>query len=322
MMKAYINLLVLTSALITIMSCETGSSTRYEEKLALYCYAKADSTIDSLYLSRTGGVNESINMENLGLSGATVTLSVKAPSDSVYSIVGILSEYPDKKGIYFLPEADFPDRFITGYSYRIDVTHNDHEAIYAESVCPPELTGIIVKNVEKDAEMVSIEEDPSAVDTLFYRRGESFDDIELMRCRFDSLIILAEHRMASFRIVPDEICRIDTSFWLEDTTETVWEDYPIETRIFKDTEKYGHDFTDYYLRSMSIYWYTLYHEGMHTIVFSATDAAFRNYMESFYGGEERYTNVINGIGLFTLSNSSAVRSRYRIYVRSLENKYP
>jgi hypothetical protein len=61
---------------------------------------------------------------------------------------------------------------------------------------------------------------------------------------------------------------------------------------------------------------------MHTVVFSSTDRAFRSYMESLYGGEERYSNVINGIGLFTISNSSAVRSRYRVYVKSLEEKYP
>ena len=321
-MKIYIRILILSAILGLIISCETGSSTKYEEKLTLFCYAKADSTIDSLYLSRTGGVNESINLENLAVSGAEISLFEKSPIDTAFTLIGNLSEYSDRQGIYYLPQTGFPGGFRTGYSYRIEAAHEDYNAVSAETVCPPPLEDVTVKNIVNDTEMISITEDPSAVDTLYYRRGQSFDDIKLVSCSFDSLSIIFEERMASYRIVPDEICRIDTSFWLEDTTETVWEDYPIETRIFKDKERYGSDFMEYFLRSISIYWYALYHEGLHTVIFSSNDKTFRSYMESLYGGEERYTNVNNGLGLFTISNSSAVRSRYRVFVKSLENKYP
>jgi len=322
MRNIYIKILISTAVLTLIISCETGDSTEYGEQLALYCYAKADSTIDSLYLTRTGGVNESINVGNLGVSGATVILYERSPDDTIFTLAGSLSEYTDRRGIYYMPETDFTGGFKTGYTYRIEAVHPDYGMIYAETVCPPELTDITVSNSVTGAEMVSLTEDPLAVDTLYYKRGESFDDLELVSCRFDSLLILFEDRMASYRIVPDEICRTDTSFWLEDTTETVWEDYPIETQIFKDKKRYGSDFIDYYLRSIQIYWYALYHEGMNTIIFSSTDKVFRSYMEARYGGEERYTNVVNGLGLFSLSNSSAVRSRYRVYVKSLEKKYP
>ncbi len=322
MKRYYINIFALAAAAVLMMSCETGTSTKYDEMLALYCYAKADSTIDSLYLSRTGDVNESICLDNLGVSGATIILYERSPSDSDYTVIGTLTEYPERKGVYYLPDTDFPTGFRTGYSYRIGVGHDDYDALYAEAVCPPELPGISVTDPRTGLAMTSIAEDPAVVDTLYYRRGESLDDIKLMDCRFDSLLILAEERMASFRIVPDEICRIDTSFWLEDTTETIWEDYPVETRIFKDKERYGKDIGDYYLRSMPLYWYMFYHEGLQTVIFSATDRVFRSFMESLYGDENRYTNVVNGLGLFTISNSSAERSRYRIYVRSLENKYP
>jgi len=322
MRNIYIKILISAAVLTLIISCETGDSTEYGEQLALYCYAKADSTIDSLYLTRTGGVNESINLGNLGVSGATVILYERSASESDYLPVDTLAEYIDRHGIYYLPETGFPGGFKEGYSYMIEAVHPDYAMIHAETVCPPELTDITVSNSATGVEMVSLTEDPSAVDTLYYKRGESFDDLELVSCRFDSLPILFENRMASFRIVPDEICRTDTSFWLEDTTETVWEDYPIETQIFKDKKRYGSDFLDYYLRSIQIYWYALYHEGMQTVIFSSTDQVFRSYMEARYGGEERYTNVVNGLGLFSLSNSSAVKSGYRVYVKSLERKYP
>ncbi len=321
-MRDILRYIVSAAAAVLIISCEKGSSTRYEEKLVLYCYAMADSTIDSLYLSRSGGVNERINMENLGVSGALITLLCKTPSDSSFSTVGTLSEYPGRNGLYFLPDADFADKFRPMHTYRLDVYHEDHGRISAQTVCPPELGIFSVKNVEKNSEMVPAEEDPLAVDTLYYRRGDGFDDFEMVRCRFDSLLILADQRMASYRIVPDEISRTDTSFWLEDTTETVWNKYPAVTKLFKNKEKYGKDFTEYYLRSMSIYWYALYHEGPHTVIFSSKDRSFRSYMETLYGGEERFTNVEGGYGLFTISNSSGQKSRYRVYVKSLENKYP
>ncbi|MBN2857985.1 MAG: DUF4249 family protein [Candidatus Delongbacteria bacterium] len=321
-LKNMIRTLIFVAAVLLIISCETGKTTGYDEKLTLFCYAKADSVIDSLYLSRTGGVNEAISFENLGISGAVINLFEKQAENEEYALIGDLTEYPDRKGIYYLLRSDFPGGFQEGYFYKLEVSHADYDDIYSETVCPPELLDITVKNSENDIEIASINEDPSAVDTVYYRRGTGFDDIKLIECRFDSLPVLTEERMASFRIVPDEICRLDTAFWLEDTTKTVWEDYPFETRIFKNKNNYGKETADYYLRTMPVYWYMFYHGGPHTVIFSSTDKAFRQFIESFAGGEERYTNVVNGTGLFSLSNSSSDRSRYRIHVISLEDKYP
>ena len=321
-LKNMIRTLIFTAVISLMISCETGKTTGYDEKLTLFCYVKADSVIDSLYLSRTGGVNEAISFENLGVSGADISLFEKAAENEEYALIGNLTEYSDRKGVYYLREGDFTEGFKEDFYYKIEVSHDDYDDIYAETVCPPELLDITVKNTENDEQIASMTEDPLAVDTIYYRRGLSFGDIKLIECRFDSLPILFEERMASFRIVPDEICRLDTSFWLEDTTKTVWEDYSFETRIFKNKDNYGKETTDYYLRTMPVYWYMFYHEGLHTVIFSSTDRVFRQFVESFGGGEERYTNVVNGTGLFSISNSSSDRSRYRIYVKSLEDKYP
>lgn len=321
-LKNMIRTLIFTAVLSLLISCETGKTTGYDEKLTLFCYAKADSVIDSLYLSRTGGVNEPISLDNLGVSGAEIRLFEKTAENEEYVLIGNLSEYDQRKGVYYLTEADFPEGFKEGYFYKLVISHDGYDEIYAETVCPPELTGITVKNTENDEQIASMTESPGSVDTVYYRRGVSFDDIKLIECRFDSLPVLLEERMASFRIVPDEICRLDTSFWLEDTTKTFWEEYPFETRIFKNKENYGKETVDYYLRTMPVYWYMFYHEGPHTVIFSSTDRVFRQFIESFGGGEERYTNVINGTGLFSISNSSSDRSRYRIQVISLEDKYP
>lgn len=315
-------LIICTAAAWLISSCERSDPAGYNEKLTLFCYAKADSTIDSLYLMRTGNVNEPISLNSLGVSGAAVVLFQKAAADSAYSAVDTLHEYSERPGIYYLTENEFPEGFKTGYFYKIEAEHSDHGKVYAETVCPPQLDDIVVKNYRTDQEMVSMSEDPASTDTIFYRRGKGFDDVKLITCSFDSLSIILDGRIASYRLVPDDICRTDTSFWLEDTTQTVWEDYPVETQIFKDREKYGSDFYEYYIRSISINWYALYHTGMHTLILSSCDKVFRSYMETVYGGDERYSNVVNGYGLFSISNSSAEKSRYRIFVKSLENKYP
>ena len=310
----YISFLIL---ILMISSCETGDSTAYDEKPVLFCYAAADSTLDSLYLSRTGGVNEPIDFNYLAVSGASVSLFEMPPDSSYFSKIGDLREYTEKNGIYYLDEIGFLEGFKPGYTYRIEVSHPDFESISAETVCPPQLEGIRATNNESGVEM-----SPNIVDTIFYRRGESYNDINLISCAFDSIAIMDQDRIAGYKIVPDEICRLDTSLWLEDTTSTVWEDYDFTMRIFKSQKNYGRNITDHFLRSMDIYWHRFYHEGMHTLIFFSTDQTYRSYLETRYGQDEIYSNVTNGYGLFTISNASSDRGRYRVFVKSLENKYP
>ena len=54
-------IIIIISAILMLISCETGNSTAFEEKLVMFSYAQADSTIDSLYLSRSGEINDVFN---------------------------------------------------------------------------------------------------------------------------------------------------------------------------------------------------------------------------------------------------------------------
>jgi hypothetical protein len=303
-------------ALLMLISCVKENSTAYNEEAVLFCYAKAGESIDSLYFTKTGGVNEAISFENLGISGAVISLYEKSLLETEFTLVNTLSEYENKKGLYYLPEADFPEGFMTGYTYRIEALHEDFEKITAETVCPPPLDNIVAKNIETGSIL-----DPAVTDTVYYRRGRSYDDIKFYSCSFDSLPVILDERMASYRIIPDDLYRYDETFWLEDTTSAVWDEYPVETRIWKNKEKYGKDFMEYFIRSMSIHWYALYHGGLNTLVFSSTDKVFRSYMETLYDPNGRYTNVAGGYGLFSISNSNSDKSIYKIYVKTLEDKY-
>jgi hypothetical protein len=305
-------------SVLIIISCETGSSTAYTEKLVLFCYAQADSTIDSLYLTSTGKINEAINLENLGISGAAVRLFEREIGEADFVLAGTLAEYSERKGIYYLPVSELFGGFKTGFSYRIEAEYNGYDKVSAETVCPPPLENISARNLSNGTGLTSTSENPSAVDTLYYRRGRSYDDVRIVSCSFDSIPLIMEGRMASYRIVPDDLYRHDQSFWLEDTASAVWDKYPVETRIFKNKEKFGKDFMEYFIRSISIYWYAVYHGGMNTVIVSSTDRAFKSYMETLYDPDGRYTNVEGGLGLFSISNSSSDKSRYRVFVKSLE----
>lgn len=305
-------------AFLILISCVKENSTAYNEKAVLFCYAKAGESIDSLYFSRTGGVNEAISFENLGISGAVISLYERAPLQTEYTLVSTLSEYEAKKGLYYLPQSGFPDGFKTGYAYRVEALHDDYDKVYAETVCPPPLDSIRAVNLQTGQTLISEAEDPLAVDTVYYERGLSYDDIKLYNCSFDSIPVILDERMASYRIIPNDLYRYDETFWLEDTTSAVWDKYSVETRIWKNKDKYGKDFMEYFIRSMSIHWYALYHGGLNTLVFSSTDKVFRSYMETLYDPDGRFTNVAGGYGLFSISNSNSDKSIYKIYVKTLE----
>ncbi len=224
-------IILCTIAFTLILSCGIEKTTSYKDKPVLFCYAKAGESIDSLYFSRTGGVNESISFSNLGISGAIISLYERAPFSTEFSLVGILSEYETRIGVYYLPQSDFTEGFRAGYFYRIEAIHDDLDRISAETLCPPPLGNIVARNLETGDILTSVTEDPSAVDTVYYRRGRSYDDIRFYSCSFDSLPVILDKRMASYRIIPDDLYRYDEAYWLEDTTSVVWDKYPVETRI-------------------------------------------------------------------------------------------
>ena len=161
------------------------------------------------------------------------------------------------------------------------------------------------------------------VDTLFYRRGESMFDNEMIKCDFDYFDLVAEDRLASFRVIPDDSLKTNENFWLEDTTKIVWDDYELPVKMFKKKSKYGEDLARYSILDISMNWSSFYHTGLHTIVFSSTDNAMREFLASgAHVSEDYYTNIENGFGLFTIGNSSGVKNRYRVYVKSLEDRLP
>ncbi|MCK5760736.1 MAG: DUF4249 family protein, partial [Candidatus Delongbacteria bacterium] len=269
-MKKIIITLLSTLLLLSLTSCEEGESTPYDETMVMYLHAKADSTITGLFLSRTATVNESITMDNLGIGGATIELLEKAPDSVNFISIGFLDEIVDSAGVYYLPSIDFPGGFKVDHEYRVEAYHLNYTEISAEATCPPPLTDIVATNIETHSVMLSMDDSLSYVDTLFYRRGDSMFDNEMLKCNFDPSDLLAEERLASFRIVPDDSLRYNENFWLEDTTKAVWDDYDIPVRMFKKKTKYGEDLVRYSILDISMNWSSFYHTGLHTIVFSST----------------------------------------------------
>ncbi|MBN2789628.1 MAG: DUF4249 family protein [Candidatus Delongbacteria bacterium] len=322
-MKKTIITLLSIILLLTFISCENGESTEYDETMVMYLFAQADSTISELYLSRTATVNESVTMDNLGITGATVELYEKAPDSLLFTEVGTLQEFEDTPGVYYLDRMIFSGGFKPGFEYKLEAYHSGFISVSAQTVCPPPLTNIFATNPETSLPILSIDQAPTVIDTLLYRRGESIFDNEMLKCNFDPEILLEEDRLASFMIVPDDTLKSDQNFWLEDTTKVYWDEYELYTKMFKSKKKYGEDLVDYNILDLTLYWRQFYHEGLHTIVFSATDNVMREFQASgAHGGNDIYSNVENGFGLFTIANSSGVNSRYRVYVKSLEERLP
>ncbi|MDA3885681.1 MAG: DUF4249 family protein [Candidatus Delongbacteria bacterium] len=322
-MKNTIIILLSIILLLSFTSCENGESTDYDETMVMYLFAQADSTISELYLSRTATVNESITMENLGISGATIELYEKAPDSLLFTEIGTLQEYEDTPGIYYLDSTVFSGGFKEGYRYRVEAYHSGYTSVSAQTICPPPLTNIVVSNPETLLPILSIDQAPTIIDTLLYRRGESIFDNEMFKCNFDPSLLLQEERLASYTIIPDDTLKSNQDFWLEDTTKVNWEDYELYVKMFKSKKKYGEDLVDYNILDITIAWRQFYHEGLHTIVFSSTDNVMREFQASgAHGGTDIYSNVENGFGLFTIGNSSGDNSRYRVYVKSLEERLP
>ena len=119
----------------------------------------------------------------------------------------------------YLSSASFPGGFKVDHEYRVEAWHPNFNEVSAEATCPPPLANIVAMNIETSSVMISMDEDPLHVDTLFYRRGDSMFDNEMLKCNFDPTDLLAEERLASFRIVPDDSLRYNENFWLEDIAE-------------------------------------------------------------------------------------------------------
>lgn len=291
------------------ISCESSTESSLDDKMLLHLYASADSTIDSLYLSRYGKIEESITQKNLGISNAEVILIEY--NKTVADTFGLLTEYPNRKGVYFLPDSLNFTGFKTGLKYRIAVKHTDYLPIYAETTCPEALNITAVYNSQTGKEM-----NVEVIDTLYYERGKSPLDFQFIECQYLEM----KDQLASFRLIPEER---DENFWLEDTTSSVWDEYPESILFFKDKKKYGEDQIRYFSQNIKMYWVNVYSRGYHNIVFSATDEVYKSYREGVMSddpADESYTNIIGGDGIFTINNSTNPNSRYRVYIKSLEER--
>lgn len=302
--------LIVVSLLLVLTSCTDETSSPFEDKISVFCYAYADSTLTKLSLARYGKLNEPVSQYDLGISDAEIELFEDG------NLIGRLEEYEEeeKKGVYHLPDSiDFV--FTANRTYKIEVQAAGYDACFAETICPPAIENLRVYNYQTDELLTSIEEDPTFIDTVYYEWGVSPADNIMVSAYFDSTAIIEEERMVSFSLAPDNY---EDTFWLEDTTDAVWEDYPLSVKFMKEKDNYGINLYDYSIRDVDITWSHFYHKGEHTLTFASTDTEHYQYRVGFQGAydEEPYTNIIGGSGLFTISNPKGVKNRYRIFVVS------
>ena len=93
--KNKISILLITISILSLLSisCENPTSAYLDKKLVMYVNGKIDQNLDSLYLSRYGGLNEVVSFSKLAISGARVKLFEKNNfDDDEYIEVGILND--------------------------------------------------------------------------------------------------------------------------------------------------------------------------------------------------------------------------------------
>lgn len=303
----YILTLILSS--LILISCDLSEDSNLTNKPVVYAYAKADSTLDSLYLSRYADLDEQVKFSNLAISGAKIYLYEED------ILIDSLSEYHERAGIYH-QKKNSEHTFKSNLKYSLEIHTTEYGVTTAETHCPSALEDIFVINMQTGKLIAPFEENYTVVDTVLYERGKGLFDNEMIGITFNSNPLVAESRLVSFSLIPDHL---EKEYWLEDTTQNNWEEYPLAVQFFKTKKRYGRSFTDYWQYSINLNWDEYYHKGTQTLVIGATDNAFYEYTASQNSGAKssKWTNVKNGFGLFSISNNSGEKNRYRIYVKSI-----
>ena len=60
--------------------------------------------------------------------------------------------------------------------------------------------------------------------------------------------------MSSVYISVDSVSKNNKEYWLEDTTENIWEDYPVALTAFKEKKYYGKDVIIFETGELDISW--------------------------------------------------------------------
>ena len=300
-------ILIITISILYFLSisCENPTSAYLDKKLVMYVNGKVNQNLDSLYLSRYATVDEVVSFSKLAISGATIKLFEKENNNDEYIQLGILNEYIDRKGIYYIDNSlDF--KFEVSKFYKITASVDNYDPIYAETNAPEPIEMNMVINMQSEQEL-------NNPDTLNYYRGINFADNPMIGANFNTDLLNENLSLAAYEIIPENR---DSLFWLEDTLKSVWKEYPNSVQRFKRKKKYSENNVGYVSNEYYINWPQFYHRGYNTINFYSTDEVYLRYRETSFDPEQFYTNVIGGEGLFTIWNGTGDKNSYRVFIES------
>lgn len=292
----------LAALLLLLSGCEVTETTAFEPKITLFTYAVTDSSLDSVYISRNSKMNEQVSFYNLKLSGVIAKFYAND------SLVGQLSEYASRPGVYYLPDS-INFKFEIGKKYKLTASYLNYKVVSAETVCPDTL-----KNLNA---MIVLSETPmnngGKIDSIEYLPGSSFLDGTYFEGRFDDSDMLGK-RLGIFQVTPEQR---EQSNWLEDTTQTVWKDYAKSVQFFKNKEQFGKDFYYWFSKILYVNWLAFYSKGMHDIRFGSMDEARYRYLIGANDPDAvANSNVVNGDGLFTITSYN--KKVYKVFVKDSE----
>lgn len=294
--------LILAALMLLLTSCEVTETTAFVPKITLFTYAVTDSSLDSVYISRNSKINEPISFYNLKLSGAVVKFYANN------ALIGQLSEYTSRPGIYYLPDS-LNFKFEIGQKYKLTASYPNYKEISAETICPDTLKNLNTVIVPSETPM----NNGGKIDTIEYLPGSSFLDGTYFEARFNDADMLGR-RLGIFQVSPHQR---EQSNWLEDTTQTAWEDYEKSVQFFKNKEQFGKDFYFWFSKVIYVNWLAFYSKGMHDIRFGSLDEARYRYLVGSNDPDAVPNgNVVNGDGLFTITSYN--KKVYKVFVKDTE----
>jgi len=295
-------ILILAPILLLLTGCEVTETTAFEPKITLFTYAVTDSSLDSVFISRNSKMNEQVSFANLKLSGVVTRLYANN------ALVGQLSEYASRPGVYYLPDS-INFKFEIGKKYKLTASYPNYKEISAETICPDTLKNLNTVIVPSESPM----NNGGKIDTIEYLPGSSFLDGTYFEARFNDADMLGR-RLGIFQVSPHQR---EQSNWLEDTTQTVWEDYAKSVQFFKNKEQFGKDFYYWFSKVLYVNWLAFYTKGMHDIRFGSLDEARYRYLVGSNDPDAvPNSNVVNGDGLFTITSYN--KKVYKVFVKDTE----
>jgi hypothetical protein len=232
---------------------------------------KAGLPIDSISLTWSAGINERYNTPAQQVSNADVRIN------------GIsLWEYPDLRGLYFIPDTNFLVQ--SGETYRLEININDHQ-VYSETTVPAffQMTPLEV----------------SSGDTVQYIPGTSWFSEE-----FFNIVWPGYSGGPIYRILSLAEQANAQNFIQDDRPEAEVFKGEVEDRINPGIWWVADQF-------VRVNWMFFNWTGWHQIVVSAMDSNYYEYRNGILFGEQGGQNfnqiVVGGLGLFCSSASDTLR---------------